>query len=313
MSKNSNTSDFIKKAKLVHGDLYDYKEVLYVKAIEKVKIICNKHGIFLQQPNNHLTGYGCKKCSIDLISKNRINSIEYFIEKASKLHKNKYDYSLVKKGMNQVPVKIICPKHGMFLQPPIRHLFGKGCNKCGIEQRALITTNSLENWINQANLIHSYTYDYSKTIYVKKELKVTITCKYHGDFLQTPHAHLSGSGCQICAKIIQNVAYKKEKNPIADKISCHIYILNIYNQDENFYKIGISTNILNRFNEINSLYKKTILYSYESNLLFSVSLEQKILKDLKNNIYLPKRRFGGHKECLNINPLPYLLDCIKNV
>ena len=55
------TKEFIEKAIKIHGDKYDYSNVEYKKALEKVKIICKEHGDFEQKPNSHLTGYGCKK------------------------------------------------------------------------------------------------------------------------------------------------------------------------------------------------------------------------------------------------------------
>lgn len=54
--------DFIKKAKAVHGDKYDYSKVVYKNYSTKVEIICKEHGAFLQTPNNHLFGAGCPTC-----------------------------------------------------------------------------------------------------------------------------------------------------------------------------------------------------------------------------------------------------------
>lgn len=42
------------------------------------------------------------------------------------------------------------------------------------------------------------TYGYMKTVYVHSSKEVIITCPFHGDFLQKPKHHLSGSGCQKC-------------------------------------------------------------------------------------------------------------------
>lgn len=46
MSKKITTEEFIRRAKKVHGDKYDYSKVKYVKAKEKVCIICPIHGEF---------------------------------------------------------------------------------------------------------------------------------------------------------------------------------------------------------------------------------------------------------------------------
>lgn len=53
---------FIKKARMVHGERYDYSRVSYKGAQEKVCIICPKHGEFWQTPNNHTNGQGCYLC-----------------------------------------------------------------------------------------------------------------------------------------------------------------------------------------------------------------------------------------------------------
>lgn len=60
------TSDeFIAKAKLIHGELYEYSKIDYKLSSKKVIIICEIHGEFEQTPNNHLKGLGCKNCAWD--------------------------------------------------------------------------------------------------------------------------------------------------------------------------------------------------------------------------------------------------------
>jgi ribosomal protein L36 len=60
---SSTTEEFIKKAKKVHGDTYDYSKANYINNRKKVIIICKDHGEFKQQPNNHLNGNGCPTCN----------------------------------------------------------------------------------------------------------------------------------------------------------------------------------------------------------------------------------------------------------
>ena len=52
------TDEFIRKAKVVHGDFYDYSKVVYVDEHTKVCIIDPEFGEFWQQPNSHLNGRG---------------------------------------------------------------------------------------------------------------------------------------------------------------------------------------------------------------------------------------------------------------
>lgn len=54
--------------------------------------------------------------------------------------------------------------------------------------------------INRFKKIHKNNYIYNKVIYKNDTEKVIITCKKHGDFKQTPHAHLQGQGCRECRR-----------------------------------------------------------------------------------------------------------------
>ena len=56
--------------------------------------------------------------------------------------------------------------------------------------------------IGDFKLIHQDTYDYSKVVYTSSVAKVTIICKTHGPFEQTPNSHKSGSGCPTCSNMI---------------------------------------------------------------------------------------------------------------
>ena len=57
------TEDFIAKARVIHGDKYDYSKVIYVNNKTKVTIRCHQHGAFLQTPDAHLSGRGCPGCA----------------------------------------------------------------------------------------------------------------------------------------------------------------------------------------------------------------------------------------------------------
>lgn len=61
--KTTSTEDFIAKAKIIHGNKYDYSEVKYEKSHRKIYVICPKHGRFPITPNNHLHGKGCPVCN----------------------------------------------------------------------------------------------------------------------------------------------------------------------------------------------------------------------------------------------------------
>lgn len=54
--------DFIKKARELHGDFYDYSRVEYVDSRTPVTIVCPDHGEFQQRPASHTERNGCPAC-----------------------------------------------------------------------------------------------------------------------------------------------------------------------------------------------------------------------------------------------------------
>lgn len=121
----------VEKFKKVHGDKYDYSEVDYITRKTKVKIICNAHGVFEQNPNDHIRGRGCPACGVSSRVKLKTIPVDKVIEQMREVHGGRYDYSLVESDGVDKKVEIICPKHGTFLQTPRSHRRGEGCPTCG--------------------------------------------------------------------------------------------------------------------------------------------------------------------------------------
>lgn len=126
----SDTDEFIEKSIKIHGNTYDYTKVNYLKAQEKIIIICKKHGEFEQQACSHLFGKGCSKCGVEQNANNRRYDIAEFVEKANLIHDSKYDYSKSLYINSHSKLMIICHEHGEFKQTPSHHLNGSGCPRC---------------------------------------------------------------------------------------------------------------------------------------------------------------------------------------
>lgn len=120
-----NTDEFIRKAKEVHGDKFDYSETKYVDSFTDVTIICKKHGRFKQNPHNHLKGAGCPMC----VGRNKTN--DEFINECGEANGWKYQYDNTEyKGAHKY-INVTCPIHGTFRVKALNHLFNKsGCPKC---------------------------------------------------------------------------------------------------------------------------------------------------------------------------------------
>ena len=112
--------------KLIHGDKYTYDKTTYVNAKTKMRMACPIHGDFFMRPYAHLNGQSCPLCAHRGFKYTK----EEFIEKARKVHGDKYDYSNVEYKDKDSKVCIICSKHGEFLQTPHNHLNGQGCPNC---------------------------------------------------------------------------------------------------------------------------------------------------------------------------------------
>lgn len=122
--------------------------------------------------------------------KTNLDTIKEFVQEK---HGDKYDFSkfvytgYCKKGV------VICPIHGEFEMTPSALLHGQGCPKCAGRNR------TRDELIEEFRVVHGDTYSYDRFVFTRMKDKSYITCKKHGDFLQSPEKHLTGRGCPKCA------------------------------------------------------------------------------------------------------------------
>ena len=149
-----------------------------------------------------VAGHGCMKCA-----KNHPMDTAEWIEKARKVHGDKYDYSKVVYVTATKPVTIICPVHGEFQQTPSGHLTGRGCQYCcgrAFHPADVITNTypqAAEDWDAERNL---------KDFGVKlEEVGIHDTRKFWWKCVNgKPHSYLSNidkkykqhRGCGVCRK-----------------------------------------------------------------------------------------------------------------
>lgn len=158
MAKKLTQEEFIRRARELHGDRYDYSKVEYVNARTKVCIVCPRHNEFWQTPRDHLSGYGCKTCGLEVISDSKRMTLHCFLDKANEIHNSKYNYSKVEYIGTENKVCIICPEHGEFWQTPHRHLSGQGCPLCGRHKNTIegVGTNDVNECVKKSNLTLCY-------------------------------------------------------------------------------------------------------------------------------------------------------------
>ena len=189
-NKEKNKLDFIKKAREIHGDKYDYSKVEYINNRTKVCIICPEHGEFWQRPGNHLKGQGCRKCKYDYVTNiedlNRLLIEKFGIE---------YDFS--KSIFKNMTTKITVGYNGVYFNIKPNKLLHPDNGKP-------ITHERVENYskfIEKSKIVNNNLYDYSlinDESYKNTTTKVPIICKKHGVFYVTPEQHMQGVGCPHC-------------------------------------------------------------------------------------------------------------------
>lgn len=197
MAKKLTKEQFIEKAK-ISNPTYDYSEIEYVNTTSEITVKCEHGHNFSMKARSFYKKVNCPECS-------RIKFEKQFIEKARKIHGDKYNYDNINYINNDTPVIITCPIHGEFSQRPSDHLKGYGCSKCSGKYKP-----TTEEWIKKVAPIYNYKYDYSKVNYIDNKTPVTVICSIHGEFYPFPNNHAKGiSGCPKCAAIDRHNKYAK--------------------------------------------------------------------------------------------------------
>lgn len=144
------TETFIKKAKEIHDNKFDYSETIYINMRTKIKIKCKKCGkVFQQTPYWHLNSKNCPIC----FGTHQYTEKE-IIEKAKEIHPNEYEYLGIENYKNKNSYLIIkCKKcEKIFKQKIASHFSGSGCIHCNKSKGE----NKIENWLLKNNIMYEY-------------------------------------------------------------------------------------------------------------------------------------------------------------
>ena len=230
-NKRLTKEEWVAKARSIWGDAYDYSESEYLNCNDPIIIRCKKHDkLFVTMAGNHIATkgkpYGCPYCSLDeqmelkigkareaisvlkKIQRKKKYSCDLasdkqvrFIEDCKKLYGDQYDYSKVNYIDRDTKVTIICKDHGEFdITPAILlhkdHGSGHGCPDCeGLKKPVRYT---VESFREEMKRIYGDKYDFSNTIYTKKDESVEFVCPHHGTQKRLANVMLRGSGCRYC-------------------------------------------------------------------------------------------------------------------
>lgn len=214
------TTDWISKAKIVHGDRYDYSKVKYVSSKVKVSIICKKHGSFFINPSNHISlKRGCAKCAnfpaTKILSKPRISQKE-FISRCEENVTN-FNLSFTKTIFNGVKNKVIvsCNIHGDFEILASNLLRGGGCKLCSSYKVNSSKRTSLIEFVRKSKSFYDIEYNYDDVQFNNLHDKVILSCPIHGKWEVIAANHMMGkSSCPSCHKL-KTIKKLKDSNLIS--------------------------------------------------------------------------------------------------
>jgi hypothetical protein len=283
--------EFIFDAHEIHDDLrkskglspYDYSEVNYDGAKNKVRVVCHEkyprglhkgqeHGAFLITPDDHIKHRGCPICSGTALKTEEefiFDAHEIHDKKRKSLGKKPYDYSEVKYVSTSDDVIIIChetnskgEEHGPFLQRPSGHLKGQGCPTC----QDLKGETNIKVILSDSNIKFTPQFQYEDCTSSKKTSKN-----------------------KIC-KLLSFDFYLPDYNTLIEFDGVHHFKKHFKITNDNFMFGVINDREKNSFTKLKNI--KLIRISY----LDDKNLEEEIRNGLlsKEQLYLSKS-YGNHK------------------
>jgi hypothetical protein len=181
------TEDFISKAKEIHNNKYTYDDVVYINDRTNVNIKCPTHGYFLQKPNIHLRGSGCKRCSESFGEK----AVAKFLDKYKIHYQREYKF---KDCRNKLPlpfdfyipsIRTCIEFDGIQHYQPIEHFGGIDAYEKLKENDKIKSDYCEENYINLIK-IKWYQVDDIETI-LYENLKNTIKLKSNSLYKRHQH------------------------------------------------------------------------------------------------------------------------------
>lgn len=184
---------FIKRAKAIHGDHYDYTKTILGRSLkQKIKLTCKIHGDFYIVADKHIHGaQGCRRCGYSRFFATITSTRDAFIAKANEVHNYAYWYTKVDYVNNKVPVIITCKIHGDFKARPDNHIGGKtGCPICSESKGELILRNFFAD--NDIKYVREFRFENSKFRFDFYLPELNILIEYDGRYHFAPVDWIGG-------------------------------------------------------------------------------------------------------------------------
>lgn len=258
----SDIHEFIKKSREIHKNKYSYDSVDYIDSKTKVKIYCKTHNeYFMQIPNSHIAGKGCKKCGYDSSKNIHSYSLDEFVNMSKALYKDKFSYELAKYNGYNNKIYLTCEIHGRIETTPYLHLDTRknaknanlGCQKCNMDVVYFNNNKGKHRFIEDSIEIHGDKFSYDNVNYIDNKTPVEILCEKGHVMNQIPSNHLRGKGCYICSLDINTSESEKEILEYIKSIT-NLEVLSNNRDIINPYELDVFIPTLNLAIEFNGLH-----------------------------------------------------------
>lgn len=185
----------------------------YKNSLQKLDVVCEKHG--LQQITFKLfkNGSGCYDCGEELRMGHRRHSIDVVradVEKAG------YRLLAEKYKSVSIPLLMECPKHGQFETSYCTIQRGRGCRGCGYER---VGDKKRTPFADIIKIVEKTPYILISSGRKSHKEKIELECKIHGYFRLSLDRLRSGQGCRKCGNIRTGLEARKTHEQFLTEVS----------------------------------------------------------------------------------------------
>lgn len=136
-SQQLSYSQFVEKAREIHGNRYIYKETA-----SKVQVVCRVHGEISTSSSNHLQGKGCQTCGAIRAARLRTNYYKDIVETLSAKYPHSRFYPHEGRITKTTKIPVLCTIHEKVFYATINNqLQGHGCPLCGNSSKGSLRRN----------------------------------------------------------------------------------------------------------------------------------------------------------------------------
>jgi ribosomal protein S14 len=306
--------NFFKKAKLIHGDKYDYSKVEYQMDTKPIIILCPLHGEFQQTPNNHTQkgSHGCRDCGRDSLKRKLKLSPSEIVKRSFSKFGDKFTFNLENyENINDL-VEIVCKIHGKFKDKISNHLSSEdGCPSC-FKDKEKVAHNKIsrEESIQILRSLYEDKYSFFVEDIGESKHKVRYYCHKHKTLKATRLQHLkAGYACNQCGDEIMaekltgwySVSKMERDKTYYKQDPNNIYITDM---KKGRYKIGIAKDVTTRncATRTNSGESGAeVIYSKAGNTYDCFYLETFLHSFYRNKRYKYDFAWKGHTEVFNLH------------